>query len=48
MNFNNVGATEPKNMAYMSRLGIWGSGTQFPTFHDFIKSVERRLVIRRG
>jgi hypothetical protein len=31
-------------MAYMSRLGIWGTGTQFPTFQDFIKSVERRGV----
>lgn len=29
-------------MAYMSRLGIWGLGTQFATFQDFIKSVERR------
>lgn len=37
-----VGASEPKNMAYMSRLGIWGDGTQFHTFLDFIKSVERR------
>ena len=39
-----VGASEPKNMAYMSRLGIWGEGTQFPAFQDFIKSVERRYV----
>ena len=31
-------------MAYMSRLGIWGRGTQFPEFQDFIKSVERRGV----
>ena len=37
-----TGASEPKNMAYMSRLGIWGTGTQFNTFGDFIKSVERR------
>ncbi|XP_011404218.2 PREDICTED: protein strawberry notch homolog 1-like isoform X2 [Amphimedon queenslandica] len=39
-----TGASEPKNMAYMSRLGIWGEGTQFPAFQDFIKSVERRGV----
>eukprot|EP00731_Ephydatia_muelleri_P023466 Em0015g1049a len=39
-----TGASEPRNMAYMSRLGIWGTGTQFPTFQDFIKAVERRGV----
>lgn len=39
-----TGASEPKNMAYMSRLGIWGKGTQFNTFQDFIKAVERRCV----
>ncbi|CAI8027595.1 Protein strawberry notch homolog 1, partial [Geodia barretti] len=39
-----TGASEPRNMAYMSRLGIWGPGTQFPSFHDFIKAVERRGV----
>lgn len=33
-------------MAYMSRLGIWGMGTQFPTFQDFIKAVERRYSVR--
>lgn len=31
-------------MAYMSRLGIWGPGTQFSDFHDFIRAVERRGV----
>jgi hypothetical protein len=39
-----TGASEPRNMAYMSRLGIWGPGTQFPSFHDFIKAVERRGI----
>jgi hypothetical protein len=34
-------------MAYMSRLGIWGKGTQFNTFPDFIKAVERRCVMSR-
>lgn len=36
------GASEPKNMAYMSRLGIWGPGTPFKEFSDFIQAVERR------
>ena len=31
-------------MAYMNRLGIWGSGTPFPEFNDFIQSVEKRSV----
>lgn len=39
-----TGASEPRNMAYMSRLGIWGAGTQFNDFHDFIRAVERRGV----
>lgn len=37
-----IGASEPKNMAYMSRLGIWGPGTPFREFSDFIQAVERR------
>ncbi|KAI8502854.1 Protein strawberry notch 2 [Branchiostoma belcheri] len=39
-----TGASEPKNMAYMSRLGIWGEGTPFREFNDFIQAVERRGV----
>ena len=31
-------------MGYMSRLGIWGPGTQFPVFNDFIQAVEKRGV----
>lgn len=42
--FCHVGASEPKNMAYMSRLGIWGPGTPFREFSDFIQAVERRSV----
>ena len=42
--FMHSGASEPKNMAYMSRLGIWGPGTPFREFNDFIQAVERRLV----
>ncbi|EDW78559.2 uncharacterized protein Dwil_GK16502 [Drosophila willistoni] len=39
-----TGASEPKNMAYMVRLGLWGQGTAFPNFNDFITAVERRGV----
>lgn len=31
-------------MAYMVRLGIWGEGTPFPDFMDFITAVEKRGV----
>ncbi|XP_017116097.1 protein strawberry notch isoform X2 [Drosophila elegans] len=39
-----TGASEPKNMAYMVRLGLWGQGTAFGNFNDFITAVERRGV----
>ncbi|KAK0409136.1 hypothetical protein QR680_004360 [Steinernema hermaphroditum] len=39
-----TGASEPRNMAYMTRLGLWGSGQSFPEFGDFINAVERRGV----
>ncbi|XP_030438234.1 protein strawberry notch homolog 1 isoform X5 [Gopherus evgoodei] len=39
-----TGASEPRNMAYMNRLGIWGEGTPFREFSDFIQAVERRGV----
>ncbi|NWS76386.1 SBNO1 protein, partial [Crotophaga sulcirostris] len=39
-----IGASEPRNMAYMNRLGIWGEGTPFREFSDFIQAVERRGV----
>uniref|UniRef100_A0A1A9W185 Helicase C-terminal domain-containing protein n=1 Tax=Glossina brevipalpis TaxID=37001 RepID=A0A1A9W185_9MUSC len=39
-----TGASEPKNMAYMVRLGLWGQGTAFPNFNDFITAVEKRGV----
>ena len=31
-------------MAYMNRLGLWGKGTAFKEFTDFIQSVEKRSV----
>lgn len=39
-----TGASEPRNMGYMVRLGIWGKGTPFPAFMDFITAVEKRGV----
>lgn len=31
-------------MIYMSRLGIWGEGTPFRTFDDFLHAIEKRFV----
>ncbi|XP_049910354.1 protein strawberry notch homolog 2-like isoform X3 [Epinephelus moara] len=39
-----TGASEPKNMIYMSRLGIWGEGTPFRAFDDFLHAIEKRGV----
>ncbi|XP_061093328.1 si:ch73-63e15.2 isoform X2 [Conger conger] len=39
-----TGASEPKNMIYMSRLGIWGEGTPFKVFDDFLHAIEKRGV----
>ncbi|XP_073542075.1 protein strawberry notch homolog 2 isoform X3 [Phyllobates terribilis] len=39
-----TGASEPKNMIYMSRLGIWGEGTSFGTFDEFLHAIEKRGV----
>lgn len=39
---NSPGASEPRNMIYMSRLGIWGEGTPFRTFEDFLHAIEKR------
>ena len=39
-----TGASEPRNMAYMVRLGLWGEGTPFTEFGDFISAVEKRGV----
>uniref|UniRef100_A0A915PC79 Uncharacterized protein n=1 Tax=Setaria digitata TaxID=48799 RepID=A0A915PC79_9BILA len=36
--------TEPRNMAYMTRLGLWGQGQAFREFSDFINAVEKRGV----
>ncbi|XP_071638840.1 protein strawberry notch-like isoform X2 [Temnothorax longispinosus] len=39
-----TGASEPRNMAYIVRLGMWGEGTPFPEFNGFITAVEKRGV----
>ncbi len=31
-------------MAYMTRLGLWGKGTPFKEFNDFIQAVEKRYL----
>merc|ERR1712004_131761 len=39
-----TGASEPRNMAYMTRLGLWGKGTPFNEFNDFTNAIEKRGV----
>ena len=39
-----TGATEPRHMAYMVRLGIWGPGSPFTDFGEFLAAVEKRYV----
>lgn len=36
-----TGATEPGNMGYMTRLGLWGPGTPFDAFESFRSAVDR-------
>ena len=40
----NPGASEPRNMIYMSRLGIWGDGTPFRTFEEFLHADRKSVV----
>ncbi|KAL6767860.1 hypothetical protein ACKKBF_B36890 [Auxenochlorella protothecoides x Auxenochlorella symbiontica] len=36
-----TGASEPRNMGYMVRLGLWGlGGSAFPTFAKFLEAVQ--------
>ncbi|CAJ0941779.1 unnamed protein product, partial [Mesorhabditis belari] len=39
-----TGATEPRNMAYMTRLGLWGEGRSFSNFGEFLGAVEKRGI----
>src|SRR3990167_526498 len=34
-----TGASDPKHMAYMTRLGLWGGGTSFANFKSFVTSI---------
>ncbi|XP_010670017.2 protein FORGETTER 1 [Beta vulgaris subsp. vulgaris] len=36
-----TGASEPRNMGYMVRLGLWGDGTSFLNFKDFLGALEK-------
>ena len=39
------GASEPRNLGYMERLGLWGEGTpSFSSFSDFLEAVGGRGV----
>ena len=31
-----TGASEPRNLGYMTRLGLWGLGTDFANFQGFL------------
>ncbi|XP_034104653.1 protein strawberry notch [Drosophila albomicans] len=39
-----TGASEPRNMAYMVRLGLWGPGTSYSDFFKFVNTVEKRGI----
>jgi hypothetical protein len=34
-----TGASEPRNLGYMVRLGLWGDGTSFQDFPQFLGSM---------
>lgn len=36
-----TGASEPRNMGYMVRLGLWGAGTYFSDFASFLVALEK-------
>ncbi|CAN0901876.1 Protein FORGETTER 1 [Linum grandiflorum] len=36
-----TGASEPRNLGYMVRLGLWGSGTSFADFQKFLGAMEK-------
>ena len=39
-----TGATEPENLCYMERLGLWGDGTAYPSKHDFVTMLKMHGV----
>eukprot|EP00268_Persea_americana_P026498 TRINITY_DN2591_c1_g1_i1.p1 TRINITY_DN2591_c1_g1~~TRINITY_DN2591_c1_g1_i1.p1 ORF type:complete len:1271 (-),score=272.64 TRINITY_DN2591_c1_g1_i1:376-4122(-) len=36
-----TGASEPRNLGYMVRLGLWGLGTCFSDFHNLLGALEK-------
>ncbi|XP_042027486.1 protein FORGETTER 1-like isoform X1 [Salvia splendens] len=36
-----TGASEPRNLGYMVRLGLWGSGTSFLNFREFLGAMDK-------
>ncbi|KAE9456767.1 hypothetical protein C3L33_11331, partial [Rhododendron williamsianum] len=36
-----IGASEPHNLGYMVRLGLWGAATCFSNFHEFLGALEK-------
>uniref|UniRef100_A0A0D9X5G9 PHD-type domain-containing protein n=1 Tax=Leersia perrieri TaxID=77586 RepID=A0A0D9X5G9_9ORYZ len=36
-----TGASEPRNLGYMVRLGLWGGGTSFQNFQKFLGALEK-------
>ncbi|KAF6136596.1 hypothetical protein GIB67_016052 [Kingdonia uniflora] len=36
-----TGASEPRNLGYMVRLGLWGAGTCFNEFRDFLGALDK-------
>lgn len=36
-----TGASEPRNLGYMVRLGLWGTGTSFSNFREFLGALEK-------
>jgi hypothetical protein len=36
-----TGASEPRNLGYMVRLGLWGTGTSFLNFREFLGALDK-------
>ncbi|CAI7912606.1 unnamed protein product [Closterium sp. NIES-54] len=39
-----TGASEPRHVGYMTRLGLWGDGTPFLNFQHFLGTIDKRGV----
>ena len=39
-----TGATEPENLCFMTRLGLWGDGTPFPDKKSMVHMLKDRGV----